>query len=530
MNYIPNDQHYKKTCMRLIFFNENVGKLPSDEGFSFDSLDKYQDAYIGFMVVRPLPHAYIGRSAFLPTIEERQNIHLIRPKEELHLFGKRLELKSLVFIQQDKSIGACSPTALWISLNGLKSQWDLGEIPAISEMTEMAGSHIELFNRSFPNMGLYIPQLELVIKELGLEPDFINPQSRDFYNPSEIIAAYTRAKIPVIIQIGLYEYTKEYSNSLVEKDGVDIPVKNPDIRHICVVSGVEIERDSTGDQTKSYFHLMKVKNLFIHDDRKGPYEHATLVKKIWKDGNHNPGYPFFLLDYTNKNYYEIERFWVLEGILIPNYPKIRISYDAIITVLINFTEAINSYRSPRKINALLDFAQTFKEAFIENAKVQFAKPKPENDEDRISLNWDVYLTQAGYFKEELINERNTKRPEEAIRFLLSSDLPRFIWIAQGFFINDEKVSIEIVFDATDIERPVSCYRVWIANNLEDRIRSIVDAFISTDSVIMNEFVARGGWKSRITEPSETRLSLTRTFFTNFSASIKRYQIFKDSIK
>ncbi len=76
------------------------------------------DAYIGFMTVRPIPSAPIGRTILRPYKDKPTRSYI--PSEgghPVHILGFELQARELPFQQQEQAVGACATTALWSAMS-----------------------------------------------------------------------------------------------------------------------------------------------------------------------------------------------------------------------------------------------------------------------------------------------------------------------------------------------------------------------------------------------------------------------------
>jgi hypothetical protein len=437
-------QHYKKTCSRLHFFRKLLGdyyNLPEAKFLEF--LEIGADDYLGFIVLRPLPRAYIGRTMLLPKETGAACNFLIVPDSKSHLFGKTFKLSSLVFLQQDKSVGACSPTSLWMALNAVKDSWELGDIPSVSELTEMSGIAIENINRTFPNVGLYIPQLEAIIKAFGLEPDYLSPES--FNMPNEIVSAYLKAKIPVIMIIRWYRFDDNGDFEFTTSAGAIKKCSQDNQTHTCVISGIKEwryrETESTSqnlapgepqrDQKEINLKSSRLGALYIHDDRRGLFEEADLRKISLKGCN---GKPTFLCDelvFRRSNGDEKSGFWSLWGMLLPVYPKIRIPFQHVRLLVANLQSCLYYIRNTA-FSVILERFTHLKNKLPKDEfdqlilrlgnydKIQddlvevIADPEKMNDtKDLVKirqfldfevLEWDIFITSSNEYKQRAIQD------------------------------------------------------------------------------------------------------------------------------
>jgi hypothetical protein len=108
---------YGRWCKRIHFFS-----LPPKSSYFanlFDGADapqigSLQNAYLGFIVSRPLPEALIGRTV-LRTFgaDAGRRFFPATKRYEANLCGRTFTVESLAFQEQDSVLAACATVALW---------------------------------------------------------------------------------------------------------------------------------------------------------------------------------------------------------------------------------------------------------------------------------------------------------------------------------------------------------------------------------------------------------------------------------
>lgn len=76
-------------------------------------------SYLGFVVVKPLPQSFVGRTCLVtyPDDGVRRHFPSLRTYD-VHLFGLDLEARSLAYQEQDHVVAACATSAIWSCLQG----------------------------------------------------------------------------------------------------------------------------------------------------------------------------------------------------------------------------------------------------------------------------------------------------------------------------------------------------------------------------------------------------------------------------
>jgi hypothetical protein len=522
-------QHYKKSCNRIHFFKNSIQDFNEKGIISVNTLQKHindlQSAYVGFIVIRPLTRNFIGRTAIIPLEIQNQNetLHLIKNNNTAHLFGITFKIKTLLFLEQDRSVGACSPTSLWIALNGLRDKWELGEIPAVSELIEMNVNTYEYYNRSFPNMGLYVTQLEFLIKKFGLEPDYIAP--KQFYNPKQLLYAYLSADIPVMIEI-------EYCEKINIRTGKDESIINKDteldeekftrkmISHMAVVSGYKINNINEKTIVCDSETLLSdnINTLFIHDDRRGPYQEADLIKKtIIIDDVSEDNY---ILNYLMKSNSDSSGIWLLKGILIPSHSKIRVSYIHVSQLFLNFLRMINTLaiffvrNELKHLNSIPEI-QLKLDSILQNDLSKIISP---------NNIWNIQLITTNKYKSQVLQDLCLSRPEKVKRGIIQDILPRFFWLIQGIDLKTHSFVMEIVIDATDIDPPLKFYRIWVNESYQDTFQMYMSIFQKSEEEIDHDLLNQvaSNWKGDNFENLGTIKQIILDFFKDLRIKFEIY--------
>lgn len=298
-----------RNCRRLHFFSREVTQdeveqaLVGEDGKSFSDL---QDAYLGFIVVKPLPAKFYGRTCLVSYSDEERRHFPARRTYDVNLAGDRLTVESLAFQEQDRDIAACATSAIWSALHKTGHAYGY-RIPTPSEITKLADDHPLTDQRKIPNNGLSVYEIRQAIKSLGMEAEIYANQSTE--NILAVTYAYCAAGLPVILGYGLRDKRKK------------------DVGHHAVaVAGYSLP----GLPGKSAGRLSsRIDKLYLHDDQAGPFSRATVVSKTELE----TGFPG---EHPPINAHDFVA-------IIPVDPKIRISFDdanEYVNVLAHFMDAL----------------------------------------------------------------------------------------------------------------------------------------------------------------------------------------------
>ena len=410
--YVKCFNDYCRKCTRLHFFNFDFstddfkavlcGHLPFD-------LSQFNNGYLGFIVIKPLPKTIIGRTCLKTYPIGTGRYFPSTRKYHANLFGLDLEVESLAYQEQDQVAAACATSALWSIFHKTGLMFH-HSFPTPIEITKSATLNLPAERRNLPNNGLTLEQMAHAIRNVGLEPFPVKTQND--YTLNSTIYAYLSAGIPVAMAIFLVD-TSVNPHRPISDGGHAIAITG-----YCLKDSPPAPLVGTGFLSKS----SRIEKLYAHDDQVGPFARMAV------DGipvvSHNPqtGEPI--------NIFSISSSWkgqdgvigsvraVPQAVLVPLYHKIRIPYDIVEKIVIAF------------------------DSYLEVFRMQGYVPLEER------VEWDIHLSDVNQLRTEILSSpdlQNGFREE-----VLTTKLPRFLWRALGS-IKDNPV-IELVFDATDIEQ------------------------------------------------------------------------------
>lgn len=462
--YSRSFKNIDRFTKRLHFFTESFTEEEFKHGLEGDIefLNKLKKSYLGFVVIKPIKNSngapLVGRTILqtYSSVVDDERRFFLTGKSSVSLFGIPFDLKSLPFQAQDKAVSACATIALWISLHTLNEFFGISTSSPF-EVTERSVS-FPAEHRNFPSSGLNILQIKNYFNILGLETEIINIE--------ELTKLYWFRwdDIPGNDNLKLIEFLKQYfgidwvKTATIEKidggktikvstqnnylslklndeqtevnleiDGVRteqfiVKIENSKI-NIYTKSNANLANDVIVDAVKAFinigiglpiiatlkmkknngfeaFHAVvisgyrhknyNIKELYIHDDQIGPYS------KVEFDGDAIRWKNEWVKDY---GFEEV----LVQKLIVPVYPKIRLSFGPIYDFLLKHREMIN----------------------LENEK----------------LHADLYLMQVKEYKKFLL-ECSIEDKEK----ILIEPLPRFLWIIRTHLFGIP--ILDFVYDGT----------------------------------------------------------------------------------
>lgn len=435
--YVRCLDHYRSRCTRLHFFN-----IPFTEHELLEAATglagrltvaelQRPGAYLGFIVVKPIPNVCIGRTC-LSTYEHRKDAvrKYITHTYKAHLLGMEFVVDSLPFQEQDTVAAACATSALWSAFHATGHVFDHSTLSPI-HITRHATAVVHSIGRHIPNRGLSMIQMADAVRGAGLEPELIPfTGSLEF---RAIVLAYLSAGVPIVMLGWLIDATDESHLRFLHDD--------VESGHAVTVVGYRLDpQPKVGAAAGNYplsFQSSHISKIYVHDDQVGPFARMEIVdtphtihfpsgsaaeggKCNDEDDSHNTvTFPFVLTtSWVNEFGDRSKVLFVPDSLLLPLYHKIRLPF-----------------RVPFDDYMLLLALEVEKKRSLGGSP--FAAP----------VEWDLILTTNATIKERI---RTKLLDEEEKWQLLSSQWPRFIW--QITARSDTKELADFLLDATDVER------------------------------------------------------------------------------
>lgn len=389
-------------CARLHFFSEQV-----DHGTVTDALtrgpqstnyEKLHGSYLGFIVVKPLPMTFIGKTCLKLHTKTKeagtQKVCIGRPYE-VDLFGVKLTVQSVAFQEQDKVVSACATTAIWAALHAVGWNHEK-QIPSCSEITGNALNHVSGSNNSFPNKGLTNKQILRALDVAGLR----------YYNESLIHGGYlpvelfdtvryhVDSRIPLIVGAAIHTISPVNRTVSENSEG-----------HAITILGYSREEGE---------HV-----LYVHDDRLGPFAKAT-----FQTIDERRGLVLQRKD-DSGNCLQPDELLIPTSLIIATNKKARIPYAL-----------------PRNTCKLIvqEF-QAMLPTFGDSAVSEY----------KDAVGFSLKLAEVSEVRQELIQHSVEDAAQdfiaEKVKFL-TGGYARFQWVS--VFTFQKKLAFTLMFDATDI--------------------------------------------------------------------------------
>lgn len=410
--YVRCLDKYASRCARLHFFGvgfdvEGLRKAVTGQDASLQT--SIVDQYLGFIVIKPLPRTFIGRTCLRVYPEHDGRKYPVIREYEAHLLGMNLKVRSLAFQEQDTIAAACATSALWSAFQGTGMLFH-HEIPSPVSITKAATQTVPHLSRSLPSKGLSAIQMAAAVKAVGLEPEVAGAGGTQLLKATAY--AYLRARLPILMIA-----------EVLDCSGPGDPVPYGDggqhALHAVAVTGFR-QADVAPKPYPELGTLLasdRLMQLYVHDDQTGPFARLPFTDGTYSRGNGRT-LPLMDTSWVSPKSEEGAICFAPSTLIVPLYHKIRIPFDAVL-----------------------------RQVFIQDAMIE---SKRKYDASILShrLTWDVYLTTSSEWKRTV--QKSALLGEEALWQVLSEPFPRFLWRAVAS--EGDAPVFEFLFDATDIEQ------------------------------------------------------------------------------
>lgn len=205
--YCTSSAGYPNVCERLHYFAADVDRPMLELAATGDAgaAQLLQDAYLGFVVRRPIPGTPLGRTVLRWYPEHTPDLpRVVEPSRwyTCHVAGIELRVRGLAWQQQDAGVGACATVALWSMLHSSALD-DRHVVPTTAEVTRIAHTAGLSSKPIFPSSGLSFGQLVASVRDSGFAPLVIAGELADARfrqdHFSSSLASFVRSGYPVLL-------------------------------------------------------------------------------------------------------------------------------------------------------------------------------------------------------------------------------------------------------------------------------------------------------------------------------------------
>lgn len=414
--YSTTFKTYGRFCTRLHFFKGDLIKSLGISGGSgkiedLTAVDRntLQNAYLGFMIIRPIEKNKLGRTVIRPYIKnDNEEFVLSRTSCEVNLHGINLIAKGMPFMHQDTQAGVCASASQWMLARYAHERFGFKR-HTLPNITAFANRFLNV-SRPFPaTKGLNVCQIVSSLIQMDFAPIVYDKESKHSGSElEEIVYHYLESELPVILILN--------------------------IRHVCLVIGHDFmpqikprKKNKRIKKNSDYIH-----HLIVHDDELGPYLRMPMKNSNVKNANFfNTEDPaLFRTSYTTPYSFSQN----VSSVIVPSFKKIYIES----VIVENYVQNILTGQNPL-FTQLLQFIkdQTFLPSLLEN---------------QIIIR--TFFIKSNDYKEKIA--KISALSLQIRQLYLNMKMPKFIWITEisspSYLLSpnkyERKIIGEIICDST----------------------------------------------------------------------------------
>ena len=270
---------YDRHCQRIHFFACDIREVLDEESW----LEKHgalqqtsNSSYCGFVVIRPLPSATIGRTVLRadgPSGKGLESTVTCRSVAQAHLLGADLDVVGTYFMQQDSRVGACAQVAIWTGARHMHQRYKHNWL-SVADITRLAAPNTSQESTSLPAGSDFLTSERMIraINEMGFQPlCFIGK------NSGHSVLPYVESGLPVILGLKPNDTTLGHA--------------------ITVIGRVFSRQDNPTNRAINY-----VSGFIVHDDQSGPYMQLPMNEQAVDDSRFDKD-QFIKYDYGDRSIY-----------------------------------------------------------------------------------------------------------------------------------------------------------------------------------------------------------------------------------
>jgi hypothetical protein len=283
-------------------------------------LDRYQDQYIGFSVLRPNRVAPIGRTILDPNKLPLVSGHVCTAEYPVHILGAELVAKGFPYMSQDTDVTVCAHAACWMIFRYFSQRYRRYAERWPYEVTQLTKDVSN--GRLVPSKGLTAFQVTEMFSNFGFSPEiYMRMHNGDLFE--KLLYMYVESGLPVVAALSGHSHA---------------------ITIIGHISDFAMKPLSTPASSDVY-----LKGLIANDDNFMPY-HA-----IRKNG------PIAATGYWSR--FKMEE---IDTFIVPLYEKIHLSAEHVVVlskeILTDQTLGLNSRSN------LLKYEDVITRTFLTSSK------------------------------------------------------------------------------------------------------------------------------------------------------------------
>jgi len=413
--------HYPSKTIRANFFTKKISPR------MLFNLERFQNEYIGFIVLRPNRITSIGRTILDPRRLPFISGHVCLSEYPVHILGSELIATGFPYMSQDTDVTVCAHAASWMIFRYFSQRYNRYAEKWPYEVSQLTTDVSK--GRLVPSKGLTAYQVTEMFSNFGFAPEiYMRSQYDDLFD--RLLYMYVESGLPVV--------------AALTEHGHAITI----IGHM---SDYTISFPATPKSSEAY-----LLGFIANDDNFLPY-HALRKKDPKPDG-----------------YWSDYKIGEMDTFIVPLYEKIHLSAEHVLTL----SEAIltDDFFGLDARSNLLKYKHIITRTFLTSSKsfknirrkdsVPFGMSNVYGEMAMPKFIWVCELSTSELFKDgkiagEILFDASAN-PRDTMAFL-SIHYPDFLLINDRDFLTDDPRRFTIyVVDTAEIV-PYKCY----VNNLAE---------------------------------------------------------------
>jgi len=398
MYYSSKHKSYNRNCFRLSFFNHQI---IDNDFFYEEGRIRLQEAFLGFMVLRPTAPQLIGRNILSPLVFKNRDFECCLTKDEVTIRGVKLTVHGFPHESQDGEFSTCAETSIWSLVEYFSHKYPEYKTILLSDIAKTLND--DAIERVTPSQGLSPIQISWILKKFGFDPKTYFATEMNHGNNiddtlKKVLFTYIDSGIPVICGL-----------RLLGRDSIG---------HAIVVIGrsvldFEKVKEKVASLPVKYYNLydlMEECSIVTIDDNMPPYNIVSFANPTMNYSTKLPS--------------------MITSIVAPLYPKMNLEASQAMQVTDYFLN--NTFQS------------LLSDVFHEDSLKQ-------------SAIYKLLLSSSRSFKSFVAKLENLENNLKSL--IVSISMPKFVWIVEVSnldLMEKDKINGFIIIDATASNIQVMC--------------------------------------------------------------------------
>lgn len=188
---------YPSKTIRVNFFNDKISPR------MLYKLDRYQDEYLGFIILRPNRVTSIGRTILDPGKLHFVTGHICTAVYPVHILGAELTARGFPYMSQDTDVTVCAHAACWMIFRYFSQRYRryAEKWPyEVSQLTRDVST-----GRLVPSKGLTAFQVTEMFSNFGFSPEiYMRQQYGDMFE--KLLYMYVESGLPVVAALSSHRH------------------------------------------------------------------------------------------------------------------------------------------------------------------------------------------------------------------------------------------------------------------------------------------------------------------------------------